>query len=121
MNTLATLRASYLAAVAALVARYPRQEQNRSSHEEWSSSARLGFTVQRIGTKGRYTDIPAGTVVLYLEDEIEREVGEDWIAVWTPRADGMPTRTLVDATAVIEVVSTGYRHPDGLVTLTGSE
>lgn len=121
MNDLATLRAAYLIAVAALIERYPRQEQNRSSHEEWSSNARLGFTVKRIGTKGRYTDIPAGTTVLYLEDEIERDVGEDWISVWTTRPDGMPTRTLVDATAVIEVIPTGYRHPDGLVTLTGAE
>ena len=121
MNTLETLRAAYLAAFSALVAKYPAQEQNRYHHEGWSSSARRGFTVKRITTKGGFTDIPAGTVVLYLEDELEDGAGRDWISVWAPRPDGMPTRTLVAATAVIEVVPTGYRHPDGLVTLTGSK
>lgn len=120
MNTLATLRAAYLVAVAALIARHPAQEGNRPFYEAWAASARLGWTVQRITTKGGHTDIAAGTPVLYLEDELDREVDEDWVCVWTPRADGEATKTIVAATAVIEVVSTGYRHPDGLVTLTGS-
>ena len=122
MNTIDTLRATYLAAFTVLVERYPRQEQNRSSHEEWSSNAKLGILNRRIRTKGGHTDIPTGAVVLYLEDELEREVGSDWVAVWFPRADGTPTRTLVDADAVLELCGTcggtgRVRHVNGLVAM----
>ena len=82
-----------------------------------------------IETKGRHTAIPAGVPVLYLEDDMNEERrrvlgpdASDMIAVWVPRRDGLTTRTLVAPEAVIEVVPVvvGYRHPDGLVTLTGS-
>jgi len=89
------MRAMYLMAVDALCRRYPGQEQNRPHYEAWAARAELGTLKRRVRTKGGYTDLPKGSVVLFADED--DPVLPDTVSVWAPRADGGENRTLVSA------------------------
>lgn len=118
--TKAALVSLYTDAVDALCAKYPRQ--SRAHNLAWLERARLGRTTRRIRSKGGFTDIAAGTLVLFADDEYAAEEGrEGGLVVWAPRADGTPTNTLVGpgtVEAVCELCegSGQVKHKTGFVT-----
>ncbi len=117
------LRKAYLEAVERLIQRYPVQEQNRGHYEGWARSARLGRTTRRIRTKGGFTDIPRGELVLMREDQLPRSPLVGAWEVWAPRPDGDCVRTVVGANEVRAECETceGSRlvrpHPTALVAI----
>jgi hypothetical protein len=80
MKTLNTLRKAYQAAFEALVVEYPRQEANRSYHEMWAKEAQLGRLTRHVRTKGGFTDLPKGTLVLYRADTL---CDKPALSIWT--------------------------------------
>lgn len=121
-DTLSTLRSSFLSAVEALVAQYPAQAQNRAHYARWAEAAKLGETTRRIRTKGGYTDVARGTLVLFAANPHAAEDGMA-LEMWAPRADGTPNMTLVDAETVQALCPTCggsgcvHPHPTALVTV----
>jgi len=114
------LASLYAAAVDALCAKYPRQ--SRAHYLAWLEGAKLGRTTKRIRTKGGFTDIAKGSLVLFAADPYAAEEGRaGGLEVWAPRADGMPNHTLVGAKAVKPVCelcggSGQVKHKTGFVT-----
>lgn len=121
-STLSILRAQFLAAVEALIAQYPGQAQNRAHYVRWAESAQLGETTRRIRTKGGYTDVARGALVLFAANPYAAEDGLA-LEMWAPRADGKHNQTLVDAKTVRPVCPTCegsgvvLPHPTALVTV----
>lgn len=119
-STLSTLRSAYLASIEVLIARYPAQEANRASYVRWLEGARLGSLTRRVRTKGGLTDLARGSLVLFAANPYAAEDGID-LELWAPRADGSPSKTLVDARTVRPVCGTCegsgavYPHPTALV------
>lgn len=66
-TTLDGLKAAYLADLTAFIAVRSAQEVNRASYEKEVAGARLAVLTKRFCSKGGFTDVPKGTVVLVLD------------------------------------------------------
>lgn len=125
MIGLADVRAAYERDIAALIAKYPAQEQNRAHYAERAASMRLGTLSRRVRTK--LHDFPRGTVVGYIVDG-EQPIGRlgamvACVAIFAPGLTDGATLTVVRADEVrptctrCEGTGAVRPHPTALVSV----
>lgn len=95
-TTLEGLKAAFTAAMEALIAKHPAQEANRESYTARCANARIARLTRRFRSKGGFTDVPKGTIVLDLglHPMFPEETDHTF---FMPKADGSLACSLVPA------------------------
>lgn len=103
-DTFQFIQDAWLSHVEALIAKHPRQEQNRDHLTAKFREAGLGKLTRRIRSKGGFTDLPKGTAVLWVDDRDPALPG-DCRVIWAPghKCEG----TLVSRKSVKDVLFGG--------------